>query len=189
MDIFVKDGNMQPSVYPIDTIVSEQKVASRRVNVAHYMKTGRKLTVAQTRIDRNNHMCQVHRTTWNIPSLLLGTKVMSTASSQGRPVDSFEFLGGLGFWGISDVASYHGWRYIWRTVQRIENKVCGSRWVSGRTATESAVGCSPWARRRRIVETGNCPILRRRRDVIAVDAVDVRRAGSMLMMRTQEEEI
>lgn len=97
MDIFVKDGNMQPSVYPIDTIVSEQKVASRRVNVAHYMKTGRKLTVAQTRIDRNNHMCQVHRTTWNIPSLLLGTKVMSTASSQGRPVDSFEFLGGLGF--------------------------------------------------------------------------------------------
>jgi hypothetical protein len=97
VDIFVEDGNMQPSVYPIDPVVSEQKVARKRVNVAQYMKTRRKLTVAQMRINRNNHRCQCHRTAWSIPSLLLGTKVMSTASSQGRPADSFEFLGGLGF--------------------------------------------------------------------------------------------
>ena len=189
VDVFVDDGDVQPSVYPIDTIIGEQEVPSRGVNVAQYLKNGRKLTVPQMRIDKSSHRCQLRHTAWSIPSLLLGTKVMSTTSSQGMPADSFEFLSELGFWGISDVASYHGWRCIWMTIRRRGNKVYEFRWVWWGIATEADGERNPVAKMIRMVEIWSRYILRQSHGMIAADVVDARRVVTMSMMKTWEEEI
>ena len=46
VDVLVEDGEMKPSVHPIDTVVSEEQVTKQRVSL-WYVEVGKKIRTAE----------------------------------------------------------------------------------------------------------------------------------------------